>query len=124
MAQDNSVQGSIAEWRRLHTAIVAHEGALPALGPYRAALEAALEEVCRSKTEQINLRAKLKQATRDVHDNLAAGREWVYRLKCFVQVVFGRDDERLADFGIPLPRRRNRRAPPEPGRQEGSPGVH
>jgi|SRR5262245_58852651 len=91
-----------AGWRKLVTAASTHEKEVPAFGPFKAALEKALEDVIVSKCRQVQLKAKAEEATREVTDNVKVCREMARRLVSFVKANFSRSDERLGDFGIKI----------------------
>jgi hypothetical protein len=116
-------QRLVAECKKLIAAADTHEVEMPSLGCYKAALEEALEDVTACKARQISLKAKSLEATSELNGNLAVVREEAARLKNLVLAGFGRNDERLADFGIkPVGRRRRKSA--EKGGRNGSPGHH
>ncbi|HEV8580140.1 MAG TPA: hypothetical protein VGX68_13800 [Thermoanaerobaculia bacterium] len=113
----------VAEWRSLHAAVETFELELPVLGPFKVALEEALEDVVASRARQISLERQRRQATKDLHDNVDATRELVMRLQNLVKGTLGRMDSRLVAFGIKSFRFRSRK-PSELAQQDVSPGVH
>jgi hypothetical protein len=114
----------IAEWRKILTATAAYEAELPEIGPWKAELEEAIEEVTVCMARQIDLESRRKQATRDLREATAAGAELVRRLRSLVMAHFGSKDERLAAFGIKPAWKRTRRPLPEAGKKSGPPGFH
>jgi hypothetical protein len=118
-----SFKSLVTEFKKLISAAEAHELELPSLGPFRAALEEALEDITVSKRHQTRLKTKGEEATQDLNDQITSGRELMRRLKSYAKASFGRTDERLADFGV-KPWGRRRRKPPELERKSGSPGYH
>lgn len=118
-----SVPGLIAEWKKLHAAVQALELELPVLGPYEAALEEAIADVCAAKALQVRLEKQRRQATRDLHDNVDATRELVMRLLSLVKGSLGRMDSRLADFGVKPFRLRSCKQSVL-AKKDGSPGYH
>jgi len=111
-----------AGWQKLITAAGIHEDELPALGPFKAALEEALEDATVSKCRQVRLKAKAEEATREVDDNVKVGREVARRFKSFIKANLSRSDERLGDFGIKSWGRPRRK--PKLETKSGSPGYH
>jgi hypothetical protein len=93
-------QSLVADCRKVIAAAEKHEVELPSLGCFRVALEEALEDLTVSKTRQINLEAKRRETTGELHANLAIAIEARSRLKSYVKAAFGWNDERLADFGM------------------------
>jgi hypothetical protein len=116
-------QTLVADCRKVIAAAEKHEVELPSLGCFRVALEEALEDLTVSKTRQINLEAKLRETTVELHANLAIAREARSRLRSYVKAAFGWNDERLADFGM-NPGSQKRRKCKGAEVNNGSPGYH
>jgi hypothetical protein len=87
-------------FRKLLQAAKAHELEIPQLGPFTAALEEAIEDLTLLKVRQMKLQGESRQTTEAVKAALSWGSELEMKLKSFVRAVFGRRDDRLAEFGV------------------------
>ena len=101
---------AIGGWERLLAAVRANERIFAAGEPQFATLQFHLEEVKDAKTRQQLHSAGRKQATRDLNQGLAAGRDAAVRLQSLVKGQLGPRDEGLVRFGIALRRKRARKA--------------
>jgi hypothetical protein len=118
-----SLQGQVAEWRKLIAAAEIHEVELPALGPFLAALEESLADVVATTARRNTLKHLHRESGRELKAQRASGAEMAARLKSFVRASFGRKDERLDDFGIKLPGRPSKK-PLSERKVNGFPGYH
>ena len=118
-----SLLKQVAGWRKLIAAAKVHELELPALGPFMAALEEALEDVVATDARRNTLGKLHRESGRELKAQRVSGAEMAARLKSFVRASFGRKDDRLDDFGIKLPGRPTKKPPPE-RKVNGSPGYH
>ena len=77
---------------------------MAAFEPLRAQLE--VERV--GLVEKMNLQAARKSdaqdTTREIEGHVARGREIATRLRDGIKAVYGRDDEKLTEFGVPVRR--------------------
>ena len=107
MARKNrDLQSLVARFRLLASAAEAHQGELPTLARFKAALRAALEEIAAAKERQTNLEALRREATQDLWGHVAAGRETSARLTNLIRALFGKEPKWLEAFGINLGGRR------------------
>ena len=72
-------------------------------------LRAQLEVERLGLVEKMNLQAARKseaqETTREIDGHVARGRQVATRLRDAIKAVYGRDDEKLTEFGVPVRRR-------------------
>ncbi len=99
----NSYADYIQHWGQLDDRVKVNPEMAP-FEPLRAKLE--IERV--GLVEKMNLQAARKSeaqdTTREIDGHVARGREIATRLRDAIKAVYGRDDEKLTEFGVPVRR--------------------
>lgn len=111
----------LAEWEHFLKAAAANVDSLAFLEGHRTELTAVVEGIKVTRNRQDTARAELQQATRDLEDLMARGRDLALRMRNGVRTQFGVTSEKLVEFGM-QPRRKPQRnskkkkaeKPPEP----------
>ena len=131
--KNTSYADYIRHWGQLDSRIRANP-ALAAYEPQRAQLEGERLGLVDSTNRQAALKAETQAVSREVDGHVGRGRELATRLRDAIRAQFGREDEKLTEFGM-SPRRPSKPAaplpveskkPPEPGpnpAQTAAPGT-
>jgi hypothetical protein len=96
----NSLQSILATWERLLSGAAANKDDLPALEPYRAQLEAALDDVKAAHLERLSHQAEALQETQKLHSLLKLGRDFAARFQSGVRLLYGSRSPKLSEFGM------------------------
>ena len=118
----------LKHWEEL-LATVAANPELAHMEAQRAQLESELEEIRDASVRQVTSKAQAQQATRDIEEHTARGRDLATRLHDGIRMQYGRVAEKLAEFRLqprrpvpkpqpippPPPPETTMETPPEPG---------
>jgi len=108
--RSTSFDNTIGGWEKIISATSTNEGLLPGSEYLRVALEWHLQEAKAVKARQMFHTAEREQATRELRQLRAAGRELAIRLGSLAKSAFGPRDERLGLFGVASIKPRVRKA--------------
>lgn len=119
----NSYADYVKHWGELSTAIAANPDLIH-LEPQRAELESTLEGLKEASIRQANLRRQAQEASIELSEYVARGRDLATRLRDSIKGYYGRTGEMLVEFRIPP--RRPRTAPkvakpPQPEKEPSAP---
>ena len=107
----HSFQAVLADWERLLRALKATPYEIPGIGSFRNELEVAFSKARALKIQQVALQIASQQATQQVNEAVAHGRDAASRLRSFLKGRLGPHNEDLVRFGVaPIRKRRPRRA--------------
>ncbi|HWN43203.1 MAG TPA: hypothetical protein VNW71_13340 [Thermoanaerobaculia bacterium] len=99
---------SIADYQKSFAAMLAgteaNTGALAGTEEFRNGLAAAAASVQSALNRQSSLKGQAQQATRDLEDALAVGKQMYSRLRNGIYMHYSQEAEQLAEFGL-QPRR-------------------
>ena len=117
----NSYADYVKHWGELTTAIEANPDLIH-LEPQRAELESTLEGLKEASIRQANLRRQAQEATLELSEYVAQGRDLATRLRDSIKGFYGRTGERLVEFRIPprRPRTAPKPTPPQPEKEKPS----
>ena len=101
----------IADMESLVAACDENETVLPGIGPSRAQLSAALQDLKTLKALQEQMEGARQEATQQLQQLAENGREVMRRVRGFVKSRLGTKSERLPQFGIAPIRKRRARVP-------------
>jgi len=99
----------VTDWEQLLTKVTANATDLSFLEDSHATLTTVLQGAKDASARQSTFRAQLQQATRDLEDNLAKGRDLATRLRNGIRTRYGLKAEKLSDFNL-RPRRPGQKA--------------
>ena len=99
----NSYADYVKHWGELSTAIAANPDLIH-LEVQRADLQATLEGLMEASLRQANLRRQAQEASIELSEYVARGRDLATRLRDSLKGFYGRTGERLVEYRIP-PRR-------------------
>jgi hypothetical protein len=103
----------MTEWDSLLVTVAANAAELGYLEEFRAQLAVALQGAREASTRQATFRAQVQQASRDLEEFMAQGRDAATRLRNGIRVRYGLKNEKLVEFRM-KPRRKPQRAPEQP----------
>jgi hypothetical protein len=102
------------DWEQLLVKIMANAGDLTFLEGTRNELAVVLQGAKEANARQATFKAEFQQATRDLEEQMARGRELATRLRNGVRTRYGLAAEKLADFKLRPRRIRTRAKTPDP----------
>ncbi|HEX3527698.1 MAG TPA: hypothetical protein VH988_11570 [Thermoanaerobaculia bacterium] len=103
----------VTDWEQLLSKVTANTTDLSFLEDSHATLTTVLQSAKDASARQSTFRAQFQQATRDLEDNLAKGRDLATRLRNGVRTRYGLKAEKLTDFNL-RPRRPGQKAKKTP----------
>lgn len=112
MPDINSYADVLRNWELLLTSVLEDAGLLPSVEIHRAALERHLLATKAVKARQDSHKAGRQEATQDLREMIAQGRELAIRLRSAVKADMGPKTERLVHFGMTPIRKRPRKVKP------------
>ncbi|HWM90403.1 MAG TPA: hypothetical protein VN493_06515 [Thermoanaerobaculia bacterium] len=106
----NSYADYIRHWGHIDDRVKSNPE-LSSLEPQRAQLEIERKGLQEATIRQATLRGQSQKASRDTDGHVARGRDLATRLRDGIRAHYGREEEKLAEFGM-NPRRPKKPAPP------------
>jgi hypothetical protein len=104
----------VTDWEQLLVKIFANAPDLSFLEGTRIELALSLQGAKEANARQATFKAQFQQATRDLEEHIARGRELATRLRNGVRTRYGLSGEKLTDFKLRPRRTKPKAKPPEP----------
>jgi uncharacterized protein involved in exopolysaccharide biosynthesis len=108
-----SFADQITGWEKLTVTTDANKDELPFLTDMRSQLAAVVAGAKEASIRQDAFKAQVQQASRDLDEFKAKGKDLATRLRNGVRAQYGLKGEKLTEFGM-KPRRKPQKAKPEP----------
>ena len=99
----NSYADYIRHWGQLDEGVKTNPE-LASYEPLRAQLEVERLGLIETTNRQASLKAQTQDTSREIDGHVARGREAATRLRDAIKATYGRDDEKLTQFGVPVRR--------------------
>ena len=122
MAKPNSLQEFLADWENLLAEVRRTPYDIPLLAAFLIALEGALGKARAAKARQIACSNGRQQATRQLNEAVAEGREVASRMRLLLKGRLGYHNEDLVRFGATPVRKRRPRPAPQPPQSDSQAG--
>lgn len=100
---NNSYADYIQHWGQLDDRAKANPELAP-FEPVRAQLEVERLGLAEKMNQQAALKAQTQDVSREIEGHVKRGRVAATRLRDAIKAVYGRDDEKLTEFGVPVRR--------------------
>lgn len=104
----------IRHWGQINDRILANPTEMAPFEPLRAQLEAERLGLVNATNQQAALKAATQETSREIESHVAQGRDLATRLRDAIRAMYGRDDEKLTEFGLNVRRPRKPAPPPLP----------
>ena len=113
MSRETTYLGFLGDMERLNAALIANAAELPQLEGVRVQLEQLLNLARETVQEQAALIARKQDASQRLGRLMRDGQRVVTAARKILQAHYGLNSEKLAEFGVPPFRGRNRQTEPE-----------
>lgn len=114
MAKNKRNAVYLAEWEKLIASLTANAAELPHLEASRVELQQKLQQVQALIGEQAMHQAAKQEASKGIATAIHEGRHLATFLRTGAKQRYGKDSEKMVEFGIPPFRGNKRRTPVEP----------
>ncbi len=104
-----SLDEALSTWGQLLEGIEANQGDLPHIEDYGEQLEVRLKDLKVLRERRKRLQTKVHRATREYEAALAEGRDLAARIRYSIHGRYGRNSDKLTEFGL-TPRKKRKPA--------------
>jgi hypothetical protein len=111
---NQSFAATTTDWEQLLVKVTANAADLTFLEGTRNDLAVVLQGAREANARQATFKAEFQQATRDLEENMARGRELATRLRNGIRTRYGLAGEKLADFKLRPRRTKTKAKTPDP----------
>jgi hypothetical protein len=102
----------IRHWGQIDDRMLANPDEMARFEPLRAQLDAERLGLVNATNRQAALKAAAQETSREIEIHVKLGRDLATRLRDAIRAMYGRDDEKLTEFGLNV--RRSRKLAPTP----------